>query len=346
MTRPRLAFNALSLWPGGSGVQTYIVELLSALGGVVDADMTAAVRAEAVDLLPPTVTPMVRRPGQGVRAILTEARGLGPAALVHGLDVHIPARPRAPAVATVHDLAVYDVPWAFTRRWVLRERAAIAHAARRADMLVAVSAFTAERLHDRFGRDATVVPEAPSRDMVPATDAEMAEVRRVYDLPDRFVLCVATIEPRKDVATLAGACRDAGVPLVIAGAARAAAPPGAQLLGYVPRAHLPPLYGAATVVAYPSIYEGFGLPPVEAMACGAAVVAFRIPPLEESLADAAVLTAPGDAAELADALRALFDDDDRRRELAAAGRARAGTLSWNDTASATAAVYRRLGVGC
>jgi glycosyltransferase involved in cell wall biosynthesis len=168
----------------------------------------------------------------------------------------------------------------------------------------------------------------------------------VYDLPDRFVLCVATIEPRKDVATLATACRDAGVPLVIAGAARAAAPAGAQLLGYVPRTHLPPLYGAATVVAYPSIYEGFGLPPVEAMACGAPVVAFRIPPLEESLADAAVLTAPGDAAELADALRALFGDDDRRRELAITGRARAGNLRWSDTASATAAVYRRLGVAC
>jgi glycosyltransferase involved in cell wall biosynthesis len=346
MTRPRLAFNALSLWPGGSGVQTYIAELLSALGATVDADMVATVRADAVGLLPATVTPIVRRPGQGVRAILTEARGLGPASLVHGLDVHIPARPRAPAVATVHDLAVYDVPWAFTRRWVLRERAAIAHAARRADTLVAVSAFTAERLQKRFGREATVVPEAPSRDMVPASGGELAEVRVLYDLPDRFVLCVATIEPRKDVATLAGACRDAGVPLVIAGAARAAAPAGAKLLGYVPRAHLPALYGAATVVAYPSIYEGFGLPPVEAMACGAPVVAFRIPPLEESLGDAAVLTAPGDGGELADALRALFGDDERRRALARSGQDRVGALSWSKTAAATAAVYRHLGVAC
>jgi glycosyltransferase involved in cell wall biosynthesis len=346
MTRPRLAFNALSLWPGGSGVQTYIVELLSALVGVVDADLVAAVRADAVDLLPPTVTPIVRNPGQGVRAILTEARGLGPAALVHGLDVHIPVRPRAPAVATVHDLAVYDVPWAFTRSWVLRERAAIAHAARRADVVVAVSAFTAQRLRDRLGCDATVIPEAPSSDMVPAGDAELAEVRVTYDLPDTFVLCVATIEPRKDVATLATACRDAGVALVIAGAARAAAPAGAKLLGYVPRAHLPALYGAATVVAYPSIYEGFGLPPVEAMACGAPVVAFRIPPLQESLGDAAVLTAPGDAGELTDALRGLVGDDERRRELVAAGLARARTMRWSDTAAATAAVYRRLGVAC
>jgi glycosyltransferase involved in cell wall biosynthesis len=246
----------------------------------------------------------------------------------------------------VHYLAVYDVPWAFTRSWVRRQRAASAHAARRADVVVAVSAFTADRLRDRLGCDATVIPEAPSSDMVPAADAELAEVRVTYDLPDTFVLCVATIEPRKDVATLATACRDAGVPLVIAGAARAAAPAGAKLLGYVPSAHLPALYGAATVVAYPSIYEGFGLPPVEAMACGAPVVAFRIPPLQESLGDAAVLTAPGDAGELADALRGLVGDDQGRGELVAAGLARARTMRWSDAASATAAVYRRLGVAC
>jgi len=346
MTRPRLAFNALSLWPGGSGVQTYIVELLSALVEVVDADMVASVRADACSLLPPAITPIVRRPGHGMRAIATEARGLGPATLVHGLDVHIPVRPGAPTVATVHDLAVYDVPWAFKRRWVMRERAAIAHAARRADTLLAVSEFTAQRLHDRFGRDATVVPEAPSRDMVPAVEVELAEVRLRYDLPSRFVLCVATIEPRKDVATLATACRDVGVPLVIAGAARTTAPTGAHLLGYVPRSHLPALYGAATVVAYPSIYEGFGLPPVEAMACGAPVVAFRIPPLEESLGDAAVLTPPGDAVELATALRKLLADDEGRRQLAHAGLVRAGALSWSATASATAAAYRHLGVAC
>ncbi len=114
----------------------------------------------------------------------------------------------------------------------------------------------------------------------------------------------------------------------------------------MPRSHLPALYGAATVVAYPSIYEGFGLPPVEAMACGAPVVAFRIPPLEESLGEAAILTAPGDAVELAAALRDLLADNEGRKQLANAGLVRAGTLSWSATAAATAAVYRQLGVAC
>jgi glycosyltransferase involved in cell wall biosynthesis len=157
---------------------------------------------------------------------------------------------------------------------------------------------------------------------------------------------VATIEPRKDVATLAAACREASVPLVLAGAARARAPDDAVVLGYVPRPHLPALYKTATVVAYPSTYEGFGLPPVEAMACGAPVVAYRIPPLEESLGAAAVLTAPGDTVELAAVLRDLFADEERRRHLVRAGLARTAELSWQAAARDTAAVYRALGVAC
>jgi glycosyltransferase involved in cell wall biosynthesis len=171
-------------------------------------------------------------------------------------------------------------------------------------------------------------------------------VRQNYDLPARFVLCVATVEPRKDVATLAAACRAIGVPLMLAGRSSTAAPLGARLLGYVPRSHLAALYGAATVVAYPSLYEGFGLPPVEAMACGAPVVAYAIAPLVELLGGAASLTRPRDASQLAEALRLLFNDDEHRRALASAGMARAATLSWKASAAATAEVYRGLGVDC
>jgi glycosyltransferase involved in cell wall biosynthesis len=104
------------------------------------------------------------------------------------------------------------------------------------------------------------------------------------------------------------------------------------------------LYGAATVVCYPTRYEGFGLPPVEAMACGAPVVASRIPPLVEALGDAAELVPPGDVAALAGILRDLFGDEDRRRQLARAGLQQVRKLSWAVTAASTVKVYRSLGV--
>ena len=139
----------------------------------------------------------------------------------------------------------------------------------------------------------------------------------------------------------------AKIPLVLAGKVerKRIGDLRARLLGYVPRRDLLALYGAATVVGYPSFYEGFGLPPLEAMACGAAVVATRVASLPELLGDAAVFVEVGDTDGLAGAIRDLADDDSLRAELAAAGPARTAGLSWARTAGETAAVYRSLGVG-
>jgi glycosyltransferase involved in cell wall biosynthesis len=335
------------LRPGGSGVQTYIREILAQLVGLVDASITAAVQADAVSELPPGVGALVRRPANGVRRAVAGARSLGPADLVHGLDVDLPLRRRSPAVATIHDLAVFDVPWAFPKVRAAGERLLIAASVRRADSLIVMSAFTAERVKTRFGRESTVIPLAPRPDLGPPTEAQLRAVRDRYALPARFVLHVGNIEPRKDVAGLAAACRRANVALVLAGARvgdAVAVPATANAIGYVPGEHLAGLYGAATVVCYPTRYEGFGLPPVEAMACGAPVVASKISPLEEILGDSAELVPPGDVDELARILRRLFDDEERRRALAAAGRQRVSSLSWVTAAAATASVYRSLGV--
>ncbi|MDP9020135.1 MAG: glycosyltransferase family 4 protein [Actinomycetota bacterium] len=342
--RGRVALNALSLRPGGGGVQTYIRELLPPLAAAVDADVVAAVQGDVLGQLPADVEPLVRPTSDGAVRALHGLRSLGPADVVHGLDVDVPVRRRGPSVATVHDLAVFDVPWAFSRIRARGERALIRHALRRVDTVVAVSAFTAERVAARFGRTAVVTPLAPPTDLRPAPGGQVQRVRRRYQLPPRFVLHVGTLEPRKDVPTLAWACRQVGVPLVLAGAgARDPVAPGTVRLGYVPRADLAPLYGSATVVAYPSRYEGFGLPPLEAMACGAAVVASRVASLPEVLGDAAWLVPAGDGECLARAIREAVGDAERRGEMARAGIERAASFTWTATASATAAVYRSLG---
>jgi glycosyltransferase involved in cell wall biosynthesis len=345
--RPTIAFNAFALRPDGAGVSTYIRELLRELPPLVDADWVAGVHEDAVGELPPGITPRPTPVAAGLRRAIDGLRSPGEVALVHGLDVDLPLRPGAPTVTTVQDLSVFDVPWAFSRRKAIAERLIFRRAVRRADAVVASSSFTAERVKARLGRDAVVIPLAPSSDMAPPSHDDVEAVRRRYDLPPRFVLHVGTIEPRKDVHGAAAACREAGIPLVLVGAVRPdrTVPDGARALGFVPRHELPAMYGAATVVAYCSRYEGFGLPPVEAMACGAPVVATRVASLPEVLADGAVLVRPGDTNELASVLRDLVADDERRRELAAAGHRRAATMSWTATARATADVYRSLGIG-
>ncbi len=344
--RPRVVYNALPLARSGGGVSTYIRELLGSMAGAVDADLSAAVRPEGATLLSDDVAPLVQPESRGMRRALRGLAGFGPADLVHGLDVDLPIRPRAATVSTVHDLAVFDVPEWFPRRRAVGERLLVAGSLRRADAVVAVSAFTAERIHDRFRRNATVVHEAPGSAMSPAPTEAIEAVRTRYDLPATFCLHVGNIEPRKDLDTLADACRLVGVPLLLTGAPLWGhdPPSGTRTLGHVPTADLPALYGAATVVGYASRYEGFGLPPIEAMACGAAVVTTPVPAVVEVVGDGAATFRAGDVDGLARILRDLVADPAQRLELARRGAERVSGLSWARTAAATAAVYRSVGL--
>jgi glycosyltransferase involved in cell wall biosynthesis len=327
-------------------VQTYARELLRALPPVVDAELAAVVQSNAVGELPPDVRAIVRRPCAGARRIVEGLRGVGPATLVHGLDVELPLRPGAPTVTTVHDLALFDEPGAFTVAKRIGKPYSVRHAIKAADAVIAVSSFTAERVKALFARDAVVVHEAPAPMFaVPSTDAVDA-VRARFDLPAEFVLYVGNLEPRKDAPTLASACRLADVPLVLAGGAITTvdAPAGVRALGHIAHDDLAALYASATVVAYVSRYEGFALPPVEAMASGATVMATRVGALPDVVGDGVEFVPIGDAEQQAKVLRALFADSDRRAARRAAGLAAAAALTWDAAARGTAAVYRTLGV--
>ncbi len=279
-------------------------------------------------------------------------RSLAPirsANLVHSLDVDLPLNTLLPrsgptSVATVHDLSVFDVPWAFSKKRGALERAALTLMLKRADALIAVSEFTADRIKARFGRDSTVTPLAPRRGLSRPSDAAIDETRRSLNLPERFVLHVGTIEPRKDVPGLAAACRHINIPLVTAGSGmlEPADAEGVRQLGYVEDYVLPALYAGATAVAYPSRYEGFGLPPIEAMACGAAVVVTGVGALPELAPPDFPLVTPDDGTDLRNQLGAAVNDESHNRHLRIAGAKLIEPLSWERAAHATIDLYASL----
>jgi glycosyltransferase involved in cell wall biosynthesis len=258
--------------------------------------------------------------------------------------VAIPAATRAPHVVTVHDVAFVRSPERYSRRGARVMRAGLERC-RAADLVLCPSGSTIDDL-ESLGFDRSRLRLVPwGVETVPVDDDDRRRVVDAYGLPERYVLFVGTIEPRKNLARLAAAVArlDEPIALVVAGARGwGDADPiegDVRFVGFVPAADLAALYSAASVFAYPSLQEGFGLPVVEAMAQGAPVVTSRGTATEEVAGGAAVLVDPHDVRSIASGLAAALATPDR---FVAAGAARAAELSWESAAAATVAAYREV----
>jgi glycosyltransferase involved in cell wall biosynthesis len=277
---------------------------------------------------------------------------IGPIDVAHATGL-VPCASSAPLVVTLHDLAFLHDPAKFSKHGVRVMTRSLEVIKRRADRVLCPSQATiADCL--AAGLDESRLRLVPlGVDKRQATPFAIERVRRQYDLPDEFVLFVGTLEPRKNLQRLVDAMahRQSGQgarsrqALVVAGAPgwgeSMTAPTGVavRFLGFVPDRELGALYGAASVFAYPSEREGFGLPVAEAMAQGTAVVTSAGTSTEEVAGGAAVLVDPFDVASIA---TGLDDANDRRAELSERSLRRVGELGWDIAADRTIAVYREL----
>ena len=262
--------------------------------------------------------------------------------IVHSTTI-IPPATSLPLVVTIHDLAFLRHPDFFTARGNKVFRRSLDIMLNKADMVLCSSqatlddcvtaGFSSDRLrHVPLGVRAQTI-----------TDEDRARVRATYGLPEQFVLFVGTLEPRKNLTRLIealGSLRDAP-PLVVVGMAGWGdeAPSTAhdvRFTGFVPANDLPALYEACSVFAFPSILEGYGLPVIEAMAHGAAVVTSRGTSTEEVAGGAAVLVDPLSVESIAAGLLEALSNVDNLR---ASGLARAAQVPWSATAEATVSAY-------
>ncbi len=291
------------------------------------------------------------------------SNGLTPGVtLFHGLEHLLVPVGNAPTVLTVHDLIFERLPdhHKALNRWYLR--AAMPLFCRRATHIIAVSEYTRSDLIELYGiapGKITVIPEAADARFRPQSKERRDQVRTKYDLPARYWLCVGTIEPRKNLIRLLQAWEPlylAGEapPLVIVGrrgwlyedflAALESSPArdGVLFPGWVVDEDLPAIYAAAELCLVPSIYEGFGLPVLEAMAAGAPVACSNTTAIAEIADDAALLFDPYDVGAIRAALQTALSDPALREDLRQRGYRRAAQFSWDRAADETLAVYRRL----
>jgi glycosyltransferase involved in cell wall biosynthesis len=293
-------------------------------------------------------------------------RAMGHYDLIHGLAFALPLAWRGRSVVTILDLGFLRYPRAFNRGNRLYLSVFTRLAARRADRVLTISEHGRQEVVELLGvppsRVTTTYCAADAR-FRPLPTAEVEAFRRRRELPERFILYLGTLEPRKNVATLVRAYARLRSEwprtprLVLAGGRgwqyqevyetieRLGLSNHVRLPGFVSAEEQPLWYNAAAVFAYPSLYEGFGLPPLEAMACGAPVVASNVSSLPEVVGEAGLLVPPFDEGAIGSALRRALEDESLAARLRQAGPERAAQFSWHRMALETLRTYDEIAGG-
>src|SRR5579863_2884837 len=317
--------------------------------------------AEVTGSLPPSPRriPVIHPTLQPIADTLFVASALrgARADLYHAIEFGQPVRTRLPVVVTVHDLIPFVMPRDYP--WVRRARLLGLRLLRHADAVIAVSEATRRDIL-RFTKTdparITAISEGIGPAFRPATPDAVAELRAKLGLDRPFLLAVGTFDPRKRIALLADVVRrvrtEHDVALVIAGdqgtfidsvtaeLERAGIAEQARVIGHVTNDDLVALYTGAEAFVFTSAYEGFGLPPLEAMACGTPAVVFDNSSIAEVSGGAADVVRDGDTAAMAAAINRLLDDPAEHERRRSTGRAWAATFTWQRAAELTLEVYR------
>ncbi len=367
-----IAIDAHSVGTQLAGNETYAVNLIEALAQIdrVNQYTIYVTKNEAVDrfanrwpnfqvkrTLPHT--PLVRIP-------LTLAAELrrNPVEVLHVQYTAPPFAP-CPIVSTIHDLSFEHLPETFTRRSRTQLRLTVRGTARRAAVILTLSEFSRRDIIETYAVDperVLVTPAAAPTNFAPVeNETELKDIRERYGIKANYLLSLGSIQPRKNLARLIEAyallrssrAGDRLPQLVIAGkrgwldneiqraAQRENRNESIKFIGYVPEKDLPALYSAAICFVYPSFFEGFGLPVLEAMQCGTPVIAGNRTSLPEVAGAAALLFDPFDAGALAEAIERIIHNPDTRAELRVKGLERARIFSWTATARLTLQAYER-----
>jgi glycosyltransferase involved in cell wall biosynthesis len=366
-----IAIDAHSVGTGLAGVETYITNLIEALAASGEANRYTLYmsKGQAGDRF------AGRWPHVSVRRTLPHAPLVRipvtfpvelrrhPADLLHVQFTAPPFAP-CPVVATIHDLSFEHLPETFKRRSWMQLRLTVRRTARTAAHIITSSEFSRRDLIETYNiapERISVTHAAAAPHFRPAAADRVADVRRRYGIQGDYLLAVGSIQPRKNLVRLVRAYSDLRrrrshdkLPqLVLVGkrawlygeTLRAVEQSGVAsnviFTGYAPERDLPALYTGALCFVYPSYFEGFGLPPLEAMQCGAAVIAGDRTSLPEVVGDAGLLVNPFDEDAIGAAIASLIDDDELRARLGARGRERAALFNCTETARQTLQVYEQ-----